>query len=272
VDTSNSITSLARNNDSILDPIQSYGIQHLGIYERVKLLPADLIDAASIAEAIEIAEPHEIYHLAAQSFVRASFEQPTASGDINGLGVTRILDAIRNTNPGIRFYQASTSELYGNVNARPKTEDTPFRPASPYAAAKLYGYWMTGIYRESYGIYAVNGILFNHESPLRGMEFVTRKISNAAAKIALGLEKEIALGNLEAKRDWGYAPEYVESMWLMLQQDEPDDYTLLIPIFRFFIQPMSSKLFVSKERNSRWYLLGFRKNSSQAALNSANVS
>jgi len=201
-------------------------LQYLDIFDRVDLIPADLVDASSLIEAIKISQPDEIYHLAAQSFVGTSFEQPVGAGEITGLGVTRILEAIRETNRGIKFYQASTSELYGNGNTEPQRENTAFRPASPYAAAKLYGYWITRIYREGYGIFACNGILFNHESPLRGLEFVTRKISNAVAKIALGLEKELVLGNLEAKRDWGYAPEYVESMWLMLQQSEPDDYVI----------------------------------------------
>jgi len=199
-------------------------LQYLSIFDKVNLIPADLVDAASIVEAIKLSEPDEIYHLAAQSFVGASFEQPVGAGEITGLGVTRILEAIRQVNPKIKVYQASTSELYGRGNIEPQKEDTTFRPASPYAAAKLYGYWLTRIYREGYGIFACNGILFNHESPLRGLEFVTRKISNAVAKIALGLESELRLGNIEAMRDWGYAPEYVESMWLMLQQPEPDDY------------------------------------------------
>jgi len=202
-------------------------LQYLEIFDKVNLIPIDLTDTSSILEAIKIAEPDEVYHLAAQSFVGASFETPIATGDVSGLAVTRILEVIRQVNPEIKFYQASTSELYGNSRSEGLlNEETPFRPASPYAAAKLYGYWITRIYREAYGIFAVNGILFNHESPLRGLEFVTRKISNAVAKIALGLEKELRLGNLEAKRDWGYAPEYVESMWLMLQQDEPDDYVI----------------------------------------------
>ncbi len=201
-------------------------LQYLNIFDKVELIPADLIDSASLTQAIRISEADEVYHLAAQSFVGASFEQPVGAGEITGLGVTRILEAIREINPRIKFYQASTSELYGGGNTEAQKEDTLFQPASPYAAAKLYGYWVTKIYREGYGIFACNGILFNHESPLRGLEFVTRKISNAVAKIALGLEKEVRLGNLEAKRDWGYAPEYVESMWLMLQQDEPDDYVI----------------------------------------------
>ena len=201
-------------------------LQYLDIFDKVALIPADLVDAASITEAINTSQPCEIYHLAAQSFVGASFEQPIGAGEITGLGVTRVLEAIREINPKIRFYQASTSELYGRGDSESQTEHTAFRPASPYAAAKLYGYWVTRIYREGYNIFACNGILFNHESPLRGLEFVTRKISNAAAKISLGLEKELRIGNLEAKRDWGYAPEYVESMWLMLQHKEPDDYVV----------------------------------------------
>jgi len=201
-------------------------LQYLNIFEKINLIPADLLDSASIFEAIKISKPDEIYNLAAQSFVGASFEQPVATGEITGLGVIRILEAIREIDPQIRFYQASTSELYGGKNLRPQNEETPFQPASPYAAAKLYGYWITKIYREGYGIFACNGILFNHESPLRGLEFVTRKISNAVAKIALGVEKELPLGNIEARRDWGFAPEYVESMWLMLQQKKPDDYVI----------------------------------------------
>ena len=201
-------------------------LQYLDIFDKVNLIPADLLDMGSLTEAISISQPDEVYHLAAQSFVGASFEQPIATGEVTGLGVTRILEAIRQLNPKIKFYQASTSELYGRNDLAIQTEDTPFRPSSPYAAAKLYGYWVTRVYRDGYGLFACNGILFNHESPLRGLEFVTRKISNAVAKIALGLEKELKLGNLEAKRDWGYAPEYVESMWLMLQQDEPDDYVI----------------------------------------------
>ena len=201
-------------------------LQYLKCFDKVGLIPADLIDAASIMEAIKIAEPDEIYHLAAQSFVGASFEQPIGAGEITGLGVTRILEGIREVNPKIKFYQASSSELYGNGNLSVQTEETTFKPSSPYAASKLYGYWLTRIYREAYGIFACNGILFNHESPLRGLEFVTRKITNSVAKITLGLEKGLVLGNLDAKRDWGYAPEYIKSMWLMLQHDEPDDYVI----------------------------------------------
>lgn len=201
-------------------------LQYLDIFEKVELIPADLVDGSSIIESLRVSDPDEIYHLAAQSFVGTSFEQPIGTGEVTGLGVTRILEAIRDINPKIKFYQASTSELYGNSSLEPKTENTSFQPASPYSAAKLYGYWITKIYREGYGIFACNGILFNHESPIRGLEFITRKVSNAVAKIALGLEKELRIGNLDTKRDWGYAPEYVESMWLILQQNDPDDYVI----------------------------------------------
>lgn len=201
-------------------------LQALGVFDQVTLIPADLIDAGSLVEAIKTTEPDEVYHLAAQSFVGTSFEQPISTGEVTGLGVTRMLEAIRTLNPNIRFYQASSSELYGNSHHRPQNELTPFEPASPYATAKLYGHWLVRIYREGYGLFACNGILFNHESPLRGMEFVTRKVSNSVAKIALGLQKELRLGNLAARRDWGYAPEYVEAMWHMLQSNAPDDYVI----------------------------------------------
>ena len=201
-------------------------LQELDIFKKINLVPADLIDSASIAEAIIVSEPDEVYHLAAQSFVGASFEQPIGTGNITGLGVTRILEAIRLINKDIKFYQASTSELYGKSNNSSQTEDSQFMPQSPYSSAKLYGYWMTRIYREAYSMFACNGILFNHESPLRGLEFVTRKISNGVARIVVGLDKELLLGNLAAQRDWGYAPEYVESMWLMMQQDKSDDYVV----------------------------------------------
>jgi GDPmannose 4,6-dehydratase len=199
---------------------------YLDIFDKVELIPADLIDSSSMLQAIRISKPDEIYHLAAQSFVGASFEQPIGTGEVTGLGVTRILESIREVDPHIRFYQASTSELYGNGNNEPRREDSRFCPNSPYAAAKIYGYWITNIYREGYGIFASNGILFNHESPLRGMEFVTRKISNSVARIKLGIDTTLELGNLKARRDWGYAPEYVESMWLILQQDQPDDFVI----------------------------------------------
>jgi GDPmannose 4,6-dehydratase len=201
-------------------------LQYLGIFEKVELLPVDLLDSFSITEAIKLSKPDEIYNLAAMSFVGASFEQPLASAEITGLGVVKFLEAIRNIAPDVRFYQASTSEMYGDNLFEEQSEDTLFEPSSPYAAAKLYAHSMVKIYRKGYGIYACNGILFNHESPIRGLEFVTRKITNAVAKISLGLEEYIELGNIEAKRDWGYAPEYVEAMWLMLQQDEPDDFVV----------------------------------------------
>lgn len=201
-------------------------LQYLNILDKVNLIPGDLTDMGSLMEAIKISEPDEVYNLGAQSFVGASFEQPITTAEITGLGVMRVLEAIRQMNPRIKFYQASTSELFGQGQSSKLTEQSPFQSASPYAVAKLYGHWATKIYREGYGIFACNGILFNHESPLRGLEFVTRKISNSVAKISLGMEKELKLGNLEAKRDWGYAPEYVKSMWLMLQQEEPDDYVI----------------------------------------------
>ena len=201
-------------------------LQYLGIFEKIELLPVDLLDSFSITEAIKIAQPDEIYNLAAQSFVGASFEQPLASAEITGLGVVKFLEAIRNIAPKVKFYQASTSEMFGDNQFTEQSEDTMFEPSSPYAAAKLYAHNMVKIYRKGYGLFACNGILFNHESPLRGLEFVTRKITNAVAKINLGLEEYIELGNIEAKRDWGYAPEYVEAMWLMLQQESPDDYVV----------------------------------------------
>ena len=201
-------------------------LQYLDIFDKVNLVPADLLDAASLVEALKLSQPDEVYHLAAQSFVGASFEQPIGTGEITGLGVTRLLEAVRQSGISTKIYQASTSELFGNGSMLPQNEQTPFNPVSPYAAAKLYGCFITKIYREGYGMFACNGILFNHESPLRGLEFVTRKVSNSVAKIALGLEKELVLGNLEAKRDWGYAPEFVESMWLILQQEKPDDYVI----------------------------------------------
>lgn len=201
-------------------------LHHLGILERISLIPGDLIDGGSLLDALRIADPDEVYNLAAQSFVGASFEQPVVTGELSGIGATRLLELIRITNPSIKFYQASTSELFGSGHTSASNENSPFRPSSPYAAAKLYSFWMTKIYREGFDIFACNGILFNHESPLRGLEFVTRKITNGVAKIALGLETELRLGNLSSQRDWGYAPDYVESMWLMLQQNESDDFVV----------------------------------------------
>lgn len=201
-------------------------LSYLGITNDVNYIPADLIDTSSLTEAIKISKPDEIYHLAAQSYVGSSFDQPLTSGEYSGLAVTRMLESIRLIDPQIKFYQASSSELFGKVTMTSQNEETPFCPQSPYAAAKLYGYWMTKMYRDGYKMYATNGILFNHESPIRGMEFVTRKITNSVARIKLGLQKQLRLGNLEARRDWGYAPEYVEGMWKILQQKNPDDYVL----------------------------------------------
>jgi GDPmannose 4,6-dehydratase len=201
-------------------------LQHLQIKDKVVLLPGDLTDEGSIISAIIQSDPDEIYHLAAQSFVEASFDAPSATAEITGVGVTRLLDALKLLKQGVRFYQASSSEMYGGGDSSLKDESSPFHPASPYAAAKVYGYWLTKIYRESYDMFASNGILFNHESALRGLEFVTRKISNGVAMIKLGLAKTLRLGNLRAKRDWGYAPEYVETMWKILQQDKADDFVI----------------------------------------------
>jgi GDPmannose 4,6-dehydratase len=186
----------------------------------------DLTDGTSLSRLLEKIQPHEIYHLGAQSHVRVSFETPVYTGDVTGLGTSRLLEAIRETAIKAKFYQASSSEMFGKVQEVPQTEDTPFYPRSPYGAAKVYSFWMTVNYRESYGLFAANGILFNHESPRRGETFVTRKITRAVANIVAGNQKRLFLGNLDAQRDWGYAPEYVEGMWRMLQADAPDDYVL----------------------------------------------
>ena len=194
--------------------------------ERIKLHQGDLLDQYSIAALLEQIQPHEVYNLAAQSFVPTSWNQPVLTGEFTGLGVTKMLEAIRHTQSKARFYQASSSEMFGMVRQVPQNEETPFYPRSPYGVAKVYGHHITVNYRESFGIYGVSGILFNHESPRRGLEFVTRKVANGAARIKLGLQDRLSVGNLEAKRDWGYAKEYVEAMWLMLQQEEPDDYVI----------------------------------------------
>ncbi|MBA3282540.1 MAG: GDP-mannose 4,6-dehydratase [Acidimicrobiia bacterium] len=196
------------------------------IQDKVTFVPGDLLDEVSMIHILQEHRPQEVYNLAAQSFVQTSFSQPVLTGEITGLGVTRILDAIRLVDPEIRFYQASSSEMFGKVQAVPQAEDTPLYPRSPYGVAKVYGHWMTINYRESYDLHASSGILFNHESPRRGLEFVTRKISYTVAKIKLGLADELRLGNLDAQRDWGFAGDYVEAMWLMLQQDGPDDYVI----------------------------------------------
>ena len=192
----------------------------------VEFVPGDLLDQASMIKVLRTHRPDEVYNLAAQSFVHTSFGQPVLTGETTALGVTRLLDAIRLVDPSIRYYQASSSEMFGHARQVPQTEDTPFHPRSPYGVAKVYGHWITINYRESYDLHASSGILFNHESPRRGLEFVTRKISHGASAISLGLADELRLGNLDAKRDWGFAGDYVEAMWLMLQQDEPDDFVV----------------------------------------------
>ncbi|WP_417897208.1 GDP-mannose 4,6-dehydratase [Bacillus haimaensis] len=199
-------------------------ISHL--LDNIELISGDLLDLASLIEAIRISQPDEIYNLAAQSFVTDSWSQSAYTGHASALGVTNMLEAIRITNPNIRFYQASSSEMFGKVLEIPQIETTPFYPRSPYAVSKVYGHWITVNYRESYGLFACSGILFNHESPRRGYDFVTRKVTDAVAKIKLGLQKELFLGNLDAKRDWGYAGDYVKAMWLMLQQNKPDDFVI----------------------------------------------
>lgn len=199
-------------------------IQH--IYEKVDLVSGDLLDQSSLQDAIEKSQPDEVYNLAAQSFVKASWEQPVLTGEFTALGVTRILEAVRISNPKIKFYQASSSEMFGKVTETPQKETTRFHPRSPYGVAKVYGHYITLNYRESYDIFACSGILFNHESPRRGIEFVTRKITHAVARISLGKQEKLELGSLEPKRDWGFAGDYVEAMWLMLQQDKPDDYVI----------------------------------------------
>jgi GDPmannose 4,6-dehydratase len=196
------------------------------IQDRVTFAAADLLDEVSLIEALRDFEPDEVYNLAAQSFVQTSFKQPVLTGETTALGVTRMLDAIRMVDPGIRFYQASSSEMFGKVQEVPQRESTPLYPRSPYGVAKVYGHWITVNYRESYDLHASSGILFNHESPRRGLEFVTRKITHQVAKIKLGQATELRLGNLDAQRDWGFAKDYVEAMWLMLQQDTPDDYVV----------------------------------------------
>jgi GDPmannose 4,6-dehydratase len=194
--------------------------------DRVELHQGDLLDQSSLVEPLRRARPAEVYNLAAQSFVPTSWTQPSLTGEFTAIGVTRMLDAVRLVDPEIRFYQASSSEMYGKVREVPQNEATPFHPRSPYAVAKAYGHWITVNYRESYDLFAVSGILFNHESPRRGREFVTRKITEAAARIKLGLQDELRLGNVDAKRDWGYAKEYVDAMWRMLQAEQPTDYVV----------------------------------------------
>ncbi len=196
------------------------------IKDKIKFIYADMTDIVSLINAMKISQADEVYNLAAQSFVATSWEQPVATADIDAVGVTNMLEAIRTVKPEARFYQASTSEMFGLVQETPQSETTPFYPRSPYGVAKLYGHWITKNYRESYGLYACSGILFNHESERRGKEFVTRKITNAAARIKLGIQEYLELGNMDSKRDWGHSKDYVNAMWLMLQQDKPDDYVI----------------------------------------------
>jgi len=196
------------------------------IQDKIGIVSGDLLDQNSLINAIKEAWPDEVYNLAAQSFVPTSWSQPVLTGEFTGLGVTRILEAIRAVKPDIKFYQASSSEMFGKVRETPQNEKTLFHPRSPYGVAKVYGHWITVNYRESYDMFCCSGILFNHESPRRGKEFVSRKVTDGAARIKMGIQKELRMGNLDAKRDWGYAGDYVEAMWLMLQQDKPDDYVI----------------------------------------------
>jgi GDPmannose 4,6-dehydratase len=201
-------------------------LRELGIDADVQLINGDVTDPASLIRAMQAAQPDEVYNLAAQSFVGSSWDQPLLTAQVTGVSVTNILEAVRTVNPQARFYQASTSEMFGLIQAERQSESTPFYPRSPYGVAKLYGHWITVNYRESYNMHASSGILFNHESPLRGLEFVTRKVTDAVARIKHGKQKELRLGNIDAKRDWGFAGDYVKAMWLMLQQDSPDDYVI----------------------------------------------
>ena len=206
---------------------QNYArIEHLMHHQNLHLVSGDLIDQHSLTYPIQEIKPDEVYNLAAQSFVKTSWEQPVLTGEFTAIGVTRILEAVRLAAPTARFYQASSSEMFGKVQEVPQKESTPFYPRSPYGVAKVYGHWITVNYRESFNMFAVSGILFNHESPRRGLEFVTRKIANGVARVKLGKQQHVELGNLDAKRDWGYAKDYVEAMWLMLQQEKPEDYVI----------------------------------------------
>jgi len=201
-------------------------LRELGIESDVTLIDGDLADVSSLTRALEASQATEVYNLAAQSFVGASWSQPLLTAQVTGMGVANLLEAVRQVNPQARFYQASTSEMFGLIQAERQSETTPFYPRSPYGVAKLYGHWLTVNYRESFGMHASSGILFNHESPLRGIEFVTRKVTDAVARIKAGQQKELRLGNIDAKRDWGFAGDYVKAMWLMLQQEKPDDYVI----------------------------------------------
>ncbi|MDP3295455.1 MAG: GDP-mannose 4,6-dehydratase [Nevskia sp.] len=212
---------LARRSTSTI-----WRLDYVGVTDQVTLIDGDLTDLSALIRALKIARPHEVYNLGAQSFVGSSWDQPILTGQVTAIGVTNMLEAIRLTDPSARFYQASTSEMFGLIQKEQQDEQTPFYPRSPYGVSKLYGHWATVNYRESFKMHASSGILFNHESPLRGIEFVTRKVTDAVARIKLGKQQKLALGNIDAKRDWGFAGDYVEAMWLMLQQEQPDDYVI----------------------------------------------
>ena len=228
-------------------------VERIGhLTDRISLIQGDLLDPHSLVSALRTSEPHEVYNLAAQSFVPTSWNQPVLTAEFTGVGVTRLLEAVRTVDPDIRFYQASSSEMFGKVREVPQNELTPFYPRSPYGVAKTYAHYITVNYRESYGLYAVSGILFNHESPRRGLEFVTRKISDGVARIKLGLADELRLGNVEAERDWGFAGDYVDAMWRMLQQDEPDDYVVATgepPSVREFYETAFAHASLNSERS-----------------------
>lgn len=219
-----SVHGLVRRSASA--DVISTRLNWIGVIDKITLHDGNLTDLASIVRIIQNVKPDEVYNLGAQSFVKSSWQQPLLTGQVTGLGAANVLEALRMVAPEARYYQASTSEMFGLIQAERQSEKTPFYPRSPYGVAKLYAHWMTVNYRESFGLHASSGILFNHESPLRGIEFVTRKITNGVARIKLGLDRQLALGNIDAKRDWGHARDYVEAMWLMLQQDKPDDYVI----------------------------------------------
>jgi GDPmannose 4,6-dehydratase len=201
-------------------------LEYLGVADKVQIVPLELLEHTNLMDIVEHVEPDEVYNLAAQSYVGVSFQQPVYTAEVTGIGALRLLEAVHKINPKTKFYQASSSEMFGKVRSTPQNEETPFHPRSPYAVSKAFAHWCAVNYREAYGMFVSCGIMFNHESPLRGLEFVTRKTTHALARIKKGNQKELHLGNLEARRDWGYAPEYVEAMWMMLQQDEPDDYVI----------------------------------------------
>lgn len=218
------VHGLARRSSTA--DVNTTRLKWLGIEKDVRIVDGNLTDLSGLARTIREVKPDEVYNLAAQSFVKSSWQQPILTGNVTGIGVTNVLEALRLESPGARFYQASSSEMYGLIQEPMQSETTPFHPRSPYAVAKLYGHWITINYRESFGMHASSGILFNHESPLRGIEFVTRKVTDAVARIKKGTARELRLGNIDAKRDWGHSKDYVRAMWLMLQQDQPDDYVV----------------------------------------------